>query len=662
MHHVEALGGGDEGAGRHQAPVGPAQAQQHLVALAGGRAPQRHHRLEVQHEAVAGERLAQARGPAEVGAHGLALLGAGAVHAHAVAPAALGQVAGDVGIRHGLAGRGRGGIEQHRADARVDAEGASPVEEGEVGEQAAEGLGRLGHAAGVDIVQEHRELVAADAREQVRPAQARAELAPHLAQQRVARRVPRHVVDVLEAVEVDVEQRAALARAAQALELARQRLLEVAAVGQLRDGVVRGLPAQLLLEALALADVAEGQHRALAAAADGERVDGALDLHGAAVAPAQHRLPAAQVLAAPAGGQQPLARPAGVALGVHEGLDRGADQAAVAGRAPEDGAGGGVEEGDAPLAADPAHPLADGVQDALEALALALDRPVGAHRARHRGEPRQEQLVGLVLEHALDGAGVEGIADDLVEIGAGEDGRPYVGGARVLAQAPAQHVAVLARHEVVDHGDLERALARERQRLLRGGGEGGLVAVALEQAPVLGAHGRRVVDEKDAHRRLGRGRRRGRRGLEELGERRRQLAVVVPEDERGMGPRRGPAPRRGMALVREDDRRRLAPLGGLQVLDQGVGAGLAVGRPAEHHGVPRRPRAGPARAERGQGVGEGGHRRHGMTLAVQELDQRVAQRGRAFDDEQVAQASSPHPRRRDRRSPMSGYRPARAGL
>ena len=71
----------------------------------------------------------------------------------------------------------------------------------------------------------------------------------------VARRVAEAVVDLLEAVEIEHEQRALGAVAAAARDVLGQRAVDAAAVEQARERVVVGEVAQLVLEAAALGDV-----------------------------------------------------------------------------------------------------------------------------------------------------------------------------------------------------------------------------------------------------------------------------------------------------------------------------------------------------------------------------------------------------------------------
>ena len=84
----------------------------------------------------------------------------------------------------------------------------------------------------------------------------------HLGQQLVARGVPERVVDRLEVVEVHEQDRGVLVVARLAVECVLDAVAEQRAVGEPGDGVVERLVGELLLELLALADVAHVEHDA----------------------------------------------------------------------------------------------------------------------------------------------------------------------------------------------------------------------------------------------------------------------------------------------------------------------------------------------------------------------------------------------------------------
>src|SRR3546814_18332883 len=82
-----------------------------------------------------------------------------------------------------------------------------------------------------------------------------------LAQQLVAGKVPRGVVDQLELVQVDVEQRRLRAAARHGLQLAAHAALELAPVAQAGQRIVRGLVAPQLGELALLGPVAGPPHQ-----------------------------------------------------------------------------------------------------------------------------------------------------------------------------------------------------------------------------------------------------------------------------------------------------------------------------------------------------------------------------------------------------------------
>ena len=116
---------------------------------------------------------------------------------------------------------------------------------------------RLGIAAAGQVGEQHDELVAAEARQVVAGAQALLQAPADLHQHAVAGLVAEAVVDQLEAVEVDEQQRG-LARTglAELLQGLLQQLVQAQAVGQAGQRIVAGGVAQLLFHRLARADVA----------------------------------------------------------------------------------------------------------------------------------------------------------------------------------------------------------------------------------------------------------------------------------------------------------------------------------------------------------------------------------------------------------------------
>ena len=120
----------------------------------------------------------------------------------------------------------------------------------------------LGDAGGVrlavDVVEQHGELVAAQARERVARPHAALEPARGADQQLVAGLVSEAVVDRLEAIEIEVEHREQriAQRAPRAVKQVLEAVEEQRAVREIGERIVERLPLKLLLDLLALGDVA----------------------------------------------------------------------------------------------------------------------------------------------------------------------------------------------------------------------------------------------------------------------------------------------------------------------------------------------------------------------------------------------------------------------
>ena len=131
----------------------------------------------------------------------------------------------------------------------------------------------LGAPAALGRDLQDRELVAAEPRDRVDLAHAAAQPLRHLTQQLVAGRVAERVVDLLEAVEIDQQQREALAVAA----LARERVLDAVAqqhaVGETGERIVMRHVGDLVGAALALGDVGEGAQETAVRQRDGAHLE-----------------------------------------------------------------------------------------------------------------------------------------------------------------------------------------------------------------------------------------------------------------------------------------------------------------------------------------------------------------------------------------------------
>ncbi len=110
-----------------------------------------------------------------------------------------------------------------------------------------------------DVLEQDRELVAAEPREGVAGAQAGLEPPGELHEEIVSREVPHAVVDALEAVEVeedDGEEEVARAAPLRPPKEVLEAIHEERPVRQLRQGVVERLMREARLDLLSLADVA----------------------------------------------------------------------------------------------------------------------------------------------------------------------------------------------------------------------------------------------------------------------------------------------------------------------------------------------------------------------------------------------------------------------
>jgi hypothetical protein len=248
------LGDRDELVRRHEPALGVVPAQQRLHA-GDAAVLEAHDGLVVELQLAGRDRALEVRAQFEAGEHALVHLGfEQAVAALAVA---LGDVHRGVGVADHLVGaRVRLRVEHGDAEAAPQREllVAGAQRHGQGLEHALGGVGGL--LAGLDVLEQDRELVAAEAGGGVSAANARVEPARHLDQHLVARGVAQGVVDLLEVVEVEEEHGAPATLAARPDDGVAHALGEQRAVGEPGDGVVERLVGELRLEGLALADVA----------------------------------------------------------------------------------------------------------------------------------------------------------------------------------------------------------------------------------------------------------------------------------------------------------------------------------------------------------------------------------------------------------------------
>src|SRR5690606_5891242 len=132
----------------------------------------------------------------------------------------------------------RCGRDGHDADARAEAERPVVPYELEVADQLAERLGRAQRLVHRAALEQHAELIAAEPREGISPADLGLQQSADLLQQLVARTVPARVVDNLELIEIDVEDGVRRLPRLRALQRTLEAALELAAVHELRQDVV----------------------------------------------------------------------------------------------------------------------------------------------------------------------------------------------------------------------------------------------------------------------------------------------------------------------------------------------------------------------------------------------------------------------------------------
>jgi hypothetical protein len=244
---------GDEFQRRHQAALRMLPAQQGFEA-ADAAARQVQLGLVVQQEFAALQRLAQLR--LELDALGRVLVQRRGIELPGVAAIVLGAVHGGVGALEQLLGAGAVLRIAGDADARRDEQLLALQVEGlgqrfdDAGGEAG-GIRRLLVGAG-QVGQHHREFVAAQARHHVVVARAGFQARRGLHQQLVADAVAEHVVDVLEAVQVDEHHGRAVPVAAGPGDRVFQAAAQLAAVRQVGQRVVLGQVGQAVARLLAL--------------------------------------------------------------------------------------------------------------------------------------------------------------------------------------------------------------------------------------------------------------------------------------------------------------------------------------------------------------------------------------------------------------------------
>ena len=128
----------------------------------------------------------------------------------------------------------------------------------------------------LQALQRHHELVAAQPRQRVSFADTALHAVGHLLEQQVADLVAERIVDVLEAIEIDEQQRQRLPGAARCHDALLQAVVEQHAIGQFGQRIARGQVADAGLGGLAIGDVAAGAALAEALSRSASKVPTAL--------------------------------------------------------------------------------------------------------------------------------------------------------------------------------------------------------------------------------------------------------------------------------------------------------------------------------------------------------------------------------------------------
>ena len=257
LDHPGSLGSGEKRVRRQEFAVRALHPQEQLVLgdLVGSQAEDR---LREEDEPLLVDRAADAIGPgrAPLGLH-LGLVG-GRVDAEAVAATLLGLVDRHVRLHHqALGGLGPRVRDRGHPDARGQAQAPAPEHRPVAPDRLQQLRADLARLVGVGVRQEDRELVPAQARENIGLSHLAAQEVGDAANDRVAGPVAEAVVDVFEVVEVQQENAAAALVAGGVGNPVGQLLLEPAAVEEARERIMVGEVAEAGLDPLALGDVTE---------------------------------------------------------------------------------------------------------------------------------------------------------------------------------------------------------------------------------------------------------------------------------------------------------------------------------------------------------------------------------------------------------------------
>jgi hypothetical protein len=247
----------------------------------------------------------------------------------AAAPGRLGPVHGQVGVAQQVVGPLD--VALHPGDAHAAAHvQLAPIDHERPGQPLQDALGHLGDVDVVaGVLDEHGELVAAEAGHGVAGPHARVEPLRDLDEEPVAGGVAEAVVDLLEAVQVEEEDGHRGRLPLGPLEGVVDPVLEQGPVGQRGQGVVEGLVDELVLELAALGDVAGVQDQPAHGRVVEQVGDGELDGAAVTVAVAQLQLQLEHAVGPLGHLGQPLAQ-AGGGIGVEDLAQPAAEQVGLA--------------------------------------------------------------------------------------------------------------------------------------------------------------------------------------------------------------------------------------------------------------------------------------------------------------------------------------------
>ena len=434
------LGGRDEFLGAARAVARGLPAQQRLEADQAAVAQAVLRLVEQRELALAQRTIEPALGGVEALQHQVL------VEEHrAPATQVLGAVHRAVGAPHQVVDGQAVVREQRHADARLDVVVAAGEVHGHA-DRLDDALGDHRHGVRVGhVAQDHRELVACQPRHGVAFLHAGAQPLRHDHQQLVAGGVADAVVDLLEVVEVDVEQRASRLRLGAVGDLLRQPVAEQQPVGQRREWIVVRLAIEVLVPRRLRQRDGETRCEFRAVAREARILRGSLGeadrQHGGQPRPRDDR-PHPEELGAEFAQRLEEIVPALLAAGDRDALLGGQQRGDQLGIEFHAGHGQRIE----PVGRDEHAPQRGRV--GIE------QRDAHGAAARHRRDPREDRV-----EHRLELSGAEQQAVDLAERLQGGD---------VVGQARAGRIdGVRQRPQLLGHrrrGQRTEAVATEPQQ------------------------------------------------------------------------------------------------------------------------------------------------------------------------------------------------------